>query len=109
MAFQASDEGGVLQLSTEGISADAPAVIQVTGDPNRVYRIRLPQVAGVEGAVLEELQVHSQTSGDITSVGVARTNSEGRDLLTISGRLRSTNDGQATSARPPLLVAIVYE
>lgn len=109
MRFQAQEQQTSLGVSTEGGQADAPAVIQVTGDPDRAYRIRLPQTVGADGAVIEGLKVSSLTSGDITGLGVARMDAEGRDLLSISGRLKTGVGGLTPGAPASLLVSIVYE
>lgn len=107
MRLQAIDADSGVSLGAVGGQADAPAVVQVTGDPGSVYRIRVPEAAAAEGVVVEALEVHSLTSGDITGEGVARMSAEGRDVLTISGRLRlATADGVENA---PLMIAIAYE
>lgn len=88
---------------------DAPAMIRISGDPGRVYRIRLPQAdADQGGSVIEELKIWSATSGDISETRVARLDLQGRDLLRVSGRLRVRLDeeGEPVAALP---LSIDYE
>jgi hypothetical protein len=77
-------------LSVTGANLiDAPAMIRISGDPGRIYRIRLPQDDADEGvAVVEDLKIWSATSGDISETRVARLDPQGHDMLRVSGRLR---------------------
>jgi len=97
-------------LSVRGSNAaDAPAMIQITGDPGRVYRIRLPQAAGDESmAVVQDLRIWSATSGDISETRTARLDMNGHDLLRVSGelRVRLDDEGEPVAALP---LSIDYE
>lgn len=108
MRLEAVEQVGSLALSGSSI-ADAPAMIQVSGDPGRIYRIRLPQTLGSDGvAVIENLSILSATSGDISSTRVAHMDLQGRDMLRVSGRLTvRVGDENRTIATLPL--SIDYE
>lgn len=97
-------------LSVTGSNpVDAPAMIQITGDPGRVYRIRLPQSdIDQDVAVIQDLKIWSANAGDISETRVARLDLQGRDLLRVSGRLRVRLDdeGEPIAALP---LSIDYE
>ncbi|GAA0646360.1 hypothetical protein [Brevundimonas lenta] len=86
------------------VQADAPAIIMVGGDPNRVYRVRIPNGGAVGQA--HAFRIVSDNGGDISTSGVSRLDSEGRDRLEITGLdgLLSVTDEAASF---PL--SIVYE
>lgn len=89
-----------LTLSAD-IRPDAPAVIHVTGDPGRVYRIRVPQtLTSPEGAALiENLRIWSDNTGDVSASRASRMDDQGRDLLRVTGFARSAaavGEGVAT-------------
>lgn len=108
MRLQPNEPG--LGLSVAGANlVDAPAMIQISGDPGRLYRIRLPQdETDREVAVIEDLKIWSATSGDISETRVARLDLQGRDMLRVSGRLRVRLDeeGDPFAALP---LSIDYE
>ena len=108
MRIQSTErEAGLSVTGSELV--DAPAMIQITGDPGRVYRIRLPQTSGADGlAVIEDLEIWSANAGDISEVRVARLDMSGQDLLRVSGRLRLQlgGDGEPITALP---LSIDYE
>lgn len=89
--IQLSPDDTVATLSMRAdIQPNAPAVISVTGDPGRVYRIRVPDnLTSVEGvALVEDLRIWSENTGDISDTRTSRMDFEGRDLLRVSGRVR---------------------
>lgn len=94
-----------LGVSAE-IRIDAPAVVRVAGDPGRVYRIRAPRtlLTSTGEIVLDDLRLLSASSGDVSSSRAARMDLDGRDLLQITGRLKS-----ATTGRASLPISIDYE
>lgn len=108
MRLQPNEPG--LGLSVAGANlVDAPAMIQISGDPGRVYRIRLPQdETDRDVAVIEDLKIWSATSGDISETRVARLDLQGHDMLRVSGRLRVRLDeeGDPIAALP---LSIDYE
>lgn len=110
MQFQTRVGGGSLAVSVDGLAA-APAMIQISGDPGRIYRIRVPRLVTSTGdiATISDLQVWSENSGDISGTGVGRLNADGQDLLRISGELRilRSDGGQEGIATLPL--SIDYE
>lgn len=108
MRLQPNEANVALSVSGSNL-VDAPAMIQISGDPGRVYRIRLPQDQSDEGVpVIEDLKIWSATSGDISETRVARLDLQGQDLLRVSGRLRVRigDDGEAVAALP---LSIDYE
>lgn len=109
MRLQPSDPEAALSVTGSNL-VDAPAMIRISGDPGRVYRIRLPQDdAEQQGVpVIYDLKIWSATSGDISETRVARLDLQGHDLLRVSGRLRTgTNEeGEPVAALP---LSIDYE
>lgn len=108
MRLQPNETNVALSVSGTNL-VDAPAMIQISGDPRRIYRIRLPQDDGDQDvAVIEDLKIWSATSGDISETRVARLDLQGHDLLRVSGRLRVRLDG-ATEPMAALPLSIDYE
>jgi hypothetical protein len=108
MRLEAATEDIGLTLTTSNL-VDAPAMIQITGDPGRVYRIRLPEAPGDDSvALVEDLRIWSVNDGDISDTRVARLDVDGKDLLRISGefRLRVGEEGEPIAALP---LSIDYE
>lgn len=93
-------DGATLAVSAISL-INAPALIQVSGDANRVYRI---QVAGPV-AVTQALKIVSANSGDITVTHTAAMDEYGRDLLQITGDVSALCTGDCTDIRVPLSVA----
>ncbi|MBD7941584.1 DUF4402 domain-containing protein [Brevundimonas guildfordensis] len=93
-----------------GVSAempiDAPAVIQIAGDPGRVYRIRAPQalVTARGETVLDDLRLWSANTGEVSSSRAGRMDANGRDVLYVTGRLTAAGTGRAS-----LPISIAYE
>lgn len=97
-----------LSVSSENL-ADAPAMIQVTGDPGRVYRIRVPRSLDDQDlSVVEDLTIWSSNTGDITASRVSHLDPYGRDMLRVMGRLR-LRPGQAAEDVASLPLSIDYE
>ncbi|ATQ43879.1 hypothetical protein [Caulobacter mirabilis] len=94
-----------------GALADAPAIIRISGDPGRLYRIRMPRILLADDslAVIEELRVWSLGSGDITQSRVAQVGPGGRDVLRVSGRLRLLRPEAARAMFATLPISIDYE
>lgn len=108
--IQLSPEDRFATLSMHAdIQPNAPAVIRVTGDPGRVYRIRVPNtLSSFEGvALVEGLRIWSENTGDISTSRTSRMDFEGRDLLRVSGRLRPAEGAAEPFAALPL--SIDYE
>jgi len=108
--IQLSPEDRVATLSMRAdIQPNAPAVIRVTGDPGRVYRIRVPStVASTEGvALVQDLRIWSENTGDISDTRTSRMDMEGRDMLRVSGRVRPAAGVAEPFAALPL--SIDYE
>lgn len=87
------------------------AIIQVTGDPGRVYRVTLPAdiVARPGNLEVDVFTVISDNSGDITRTLTARMNSEGYDRLQITGQLRQPNGIALSSASAAVPIGVDYE
>jgi hypothetical protein len=94
-----------LRVSAE-ILVDAPAIIQIAGDPGRVYRIRAPQalVTARGETVLDDLRLWSANTGEVSSSRAGRMDANGRDVLHVTGRLTSAATGRAS-----LPISIAYE
>ena len=90
--------------STEGI-------IEVTGDPGRVYRVRLPEeiATGTEGATIDSFTLRSDNSGDISESLTARMDAHGFDRLHVGGRLRRTAGLVITEVSAAVPLSIDYE
>lgn len=91
--------------------SSAPAVIDITGDPGRVYRIQLPEAisADVTDTIIDGFQVWSETMGDVTTTMSGRLNSDGRDRLLISGVLTALSGVVITDVSTAVPVSIDYE
>lgn len=103
--------GQAASLSLSAIvNPDAPAEVQVTGDPGRVYRIRVPTtlVAQDGDVIVENLKIWSRNTGDVSQTRVAYMDLEGRDLLRITGRLR-VEGGEVVLDSISLPLSIDYE
>ncbi len=110
MRFQTRDGRTSLSVTASGL-ADAPAMIQISGDPGRIYRIRVPRIVTATGdtALIEDLRVLSQNSGDISETRVGRLDGEGQDLLRITGQLRILRSSDGTDTVAALPLSIDYE
>ena len=109
-AIHLSPEARFATLSLRAdIQPDAPAVIRVTGDPGRVYRIRVPRtLTSSDGvALVENLRIWSDNSGDVSLTRTSRMDFEGRDMLRVTGHLSSAHGSSETIAALPL--SIDYE
>ncbi|WP_122464520.1 MULTISPECIES: hypothetical protein [Brevundimonas] len=91
------------------VAPDAPAVIRVSGDPRRAYRIRAPrQVVDRDRSVLvEDVAVWSANVGDLSHGGMSRMDAQGHDYLRISARYAGGATVSGGGSAIPL--AIDYE
>ncbi|NJC41689.1 hypothetical protein GGQ87_001947 [Brevundimonas alba] len=87
------------------------AVIRITGDPGRVYRVTLPDsiLAQPGGLTVDSFTIVSDNSGDITSSLTARMDSTGRDRLRISGLLRDASGLSLSDVTAAVPVGVDYE
>ncbi|WP_395945796.1 hypothetical protein [Brevundimonas sp.] len=92
------------------VDRDAPAEIQVTGDPGRVYRIRVPRtlVSSDGRALVEDLRIWSVNAGDVSTTRVSHMDLQGRDLLRVTGQLR-LEGSEAVLEAVSLPLSIDYE
>ncbi|WP_395652287.1 hypothetical protein [Brevundimonas sp.] len=95
-------------MDQRGTASDAPAVIRISGDPGRAYRVNLPGsiAAPQTNATITGFSVWSQNSGDITSSLTARMDGSGRDTLHVTGFLSSVAFTNVTAAVP---IVVNYE
>ena len=93
---------------TKAATADEPAVIQVSGDPGRAYRISLPDTIEdpATNATITGFTVWSRNSGDITTTLSARMDDEGRDTLRVTGVMRAVAFIDISAAVP---ITVNYE
>ncbi len=97
--------------ATNADASDAPAVIDITGDPGRVYRIQLPATIDttLSDGVISGFQVWSETVGDVSRTMTGRLNAEGHDRLRISGILTTAHGMVITDVQTAVPVNIDYE
>jgi len=100
-----------LSVVSDASRPDAPSVVMVRGDPGRVYRIRVPEtlISDQGVSIVEDVQIWSANTGDVSTVRVSHMDADGRDLLRITGRLRQqgpASDGAVLTALP---MTIDYE
>ena len=102
---------GSSMVEEPAAASTAPAVIDITGDPGRIYKIQLPETVSAEVAdtVIDGFQVWSETMGDVTTTMSGRLNSEGRDRLLISGVLNAASGMIITNVSAAVPVSIDYE
>lgn len=93
------------------MTQSSEAVIRVTGDPGRVYRVTLPAavVAQPGDLSVEAFTVISENSGDITDSLTARVDDSGLDRLHISGRLNQSSGITLTNVTASVPVGVDYE
>jgi len=94
-----------------GDASDTPAVIDITGDPGRVYRIQLPTTIDTQlsEGVISGFQVWSETVGDVSKTMTGRLNADGHDRLRISGVLTTAHGMIITDVQTAVPVNIDYE
>lgn len=86
------------------------AVIEVTGDPGRAYRVTLPaSIQADEIGTIDGFTLHSETSGDITVTLSGQMNELGSDRLHIGGRLRSLPGLLISGIRAAVPMTLDYE
>ena len=113
MSFLATrrNTAGPVIADTPAAGSTAPAVIDITGDPGRVYRIQLPDAisAEIDNSVIGRFRIWSQTMGDVSTTLTGRLNGEGRDRLLISGVLTLTSGMAISDISTAVPVSIDYE
>ena len=87
------------------------AVIEVTGDPGRVYRVRLPENIEADGmgSTIDSFTLRSDNSGDISETLTARMDAHGFDRLHVGGQLRRTPGLIITEVSAAIPLSIDYE
>lgn len=89
----------------------AAAIIQVTGDPGRVYTVTLPAwiTDNPELYSVGSFTVISENSGDITQSLTAQMNAEGSDRIEIRGLLLQADGVTLTNVTTAVPVNVDYE
>lgn len=104
---------GPSQVDGSIVSPTGPteAVVQVTGDPGRLYRVRLPAAiaTGVPGATIEGFTIWSDNSGDISQALTARMDGAGKDRLHIGGSLRRPSTLTLIEVTTAIPLSVDYE
>jgi hypothetical protein len=98
------------RFPSEGELTSSPAVIQVTGDANRLYWIHAPRqlISEAEGAIVSPISVVSRNAGDVSTARLARMDAGGKDYLTVSGQMNiKGREGGPLSLLIP--IRVVYE
>ena len=87
------------------------AVIQVTGDPGRIYRVRLPAMitTSMPGATISGFTIRSDNSGDISETLTARMDDLGQDRLHIGGSLNRSSTIVLTEVITASPLSVDYE
>lgn len=99
------------QVDAVAGSQVSEAIIQVTGDPGRVYRVRLPADIDADdrGSTIGSFTLRSENSGDISETLTARMDERGLDRLHIGGRLRLVAGLVLTEVSAAIPLSIDYE
>lgn len=110
MTFVAVPKATTSGAEIEGV-ASASAVIEITGDPGRSYRIRLPAAieTSLAAANIGRLRVWSETAGDVTDTLFGRLNDQGRDRLHIAGDLTVPSGVSLTDLSASVPLSVDYE
>lgn len=97
--------------STVPASGSTDAVIQVTGDPGRLYRVRLPAAIATStpGITVDSFTIWSDNSGDISNTLTARMDGSGQDRLRIGGSLRRSSTLVITDVTTAIPLSVDYE
>ena len=77
------DREAVALIAQDAGALDSAAVIRLSGDAGRAYRIRLPRPSQAEW---RNLSIWSANDGDISGGLSGRLDAEGQDTLTIIGQ-----------------------
>lgn len=87
------------------------AIIEVTGDPGRVYRVRLPSTIEADGigSTIDSFTLRSDNSGDISTTLTARMDGKGHDRLHVGGRLIRSPGLVITEVSTAIPLSIDYE
>ncbi len=86
------------------------AIIEVTGDPGRAYRVSLPSMIEAEDiGIIDGLTLRSETSGDITESMTGRMNDVGSDRLHVGGRLHAVPGLLISGVTAAVPMTIDYE
>lgn len=107
MSFNPVSTGPGVTVTTQS----GTAVIRVSGDPGRVYRVTLPAaiVARPGDMAVDLFTVISDNSGDITRNLTARMNAEGSDRLEITGLLRQPGGIARSNVSAAVPIGVDYE
>ncbi len=92
-------------------SGSTDAIIQVTGDPGRQYRVRLPAaiMTSTPGVTVDSFTIWSDNSGDIANTLTARMDGSGQDRLRIGGSLRRSSALVITDVTTAIPLSVDYE
>jgi len=97
--------------ATVPASGSTDAIIQVTGDPGRLYRVRLPAAISTStpGITVDSFTIWSDNSGDISNTLTARMDGSGQDRLRIGGSLRRSSTLVITDVTTAIPLSVDYE
>ncbi|MFC5344411.1 DUF4402 domain-containing protein [Brevundimonas staleyi] len=106
MGFEAT--GGQVDAVGGGTTE---AIIEVTGDPGRIYRVQLPGSIKADGlgSMIDTFTLRSDNSGDISETLTARMDANGFDRLHVGGRLRRAPGLVITEVSAAIPLSIDYE
>ena len=104
-------DAGHREVDAIASSSVSEAIIEVTGDPGRVYRVRLPETVAADdaGTTIGSFTLRSDNSGDISESLTARMDANGFDRLHVGGRLIRAPGLIITEVSAAVPLSIDYE
>ncbi len=107
MRFDRADSG----IDAVPSRSATEAIIQITGDPGRIYRVRLPETIDADdaGSLIGSFTIWSDNAGDISQTLTAHMDSEGVDRLHVAGLLRRVDGIAVTDVLAAIPLSIDYE
>lgn len=83
----------------------------MTGDPGRLYRVRLPAAfaSSTAGVTVDSFTIWSDDSGDTSNTLTARMDGSGQDRLRIGGSLRRSSTLVITDVTTAIPLSVDYE
>ena len=99
LRLQLRPEGATLGLSAVELG-DGPALVQITGDANRLYRVQLPEGDAGDAS----FEIWSANAGDISRSRISVMDADGHDLLRLTGDPASLRGLFGYTAKFPLTI-----
>ena len=92
-------------------SASGESIVQVTGDPGRIFRVGLPDTINADdaGSEIGDFTIWSDNAGEISRTLTAYMDSDGIDRLHVAGVLRRVSGLVVTDVIATIPLRIDYE